>query len=91
MAAQELARWDIRVNVICPGAIRTNIGERTYQRNLEQVRWEMKMPERFPPLYGRSADPSEVADLVLFLASDESRYITGTEVYVDAGFTLLRG
>jgi NAD(P)-dependent dehydrogenase (short-subunit alcohol dehydrogenase family) len=91
MAAQELARWDIRVNVVCPGAIRTNIGERTYQRNLDKVRWEMKMPERFPPLYGRSADPSEVADLVLFLSSDESRYVTGTEVYVDAGFTLLRG
>ena len=105
MAAQELARWDIRVNVICPGAIKTNIGERTYQRNLEKVRWDIRMPgqrgqqvsdehgtlQRFPPLYGRSADASEVADLVLFLASDESRYITGAEVLIDAGFTLLRG
>ncbi|HEV2124905.1 MAG TPA: SDR family NAD(P)-dependent oxidoreductase, partial [Chloroflexota bacterium] len=59
MAAVELSRWDIRVNVISPGAIRTNIRERTYQRNLDQVRWEMKMPDRFPPLYGRSADASE--------------------------------
>jgi NAD(P)-dependent dehydrogenase (short-subunit alcohol dehydrogenase family) len=91
MAAQELARWDIRVNVISPGAIRTNIRERTFQRNLEAVRWEMKMPERFPPLYGRAADASEVADLVLFLASDESRYVTGTEVVIDAGLSLLRG
>ena len=109
MAAQELARWDIRVNVICPGAIKTNIGERTYQRNLEKVRWDVKMPgrgngqqgqaadddsgalQRFPPLYGRSAEASEVADLVLFLASDESRYITGAELLIDAGFTLLRG
>jgi NAD(P)-dependent dehydrogenase (short-subunit alcohol dehydrogenase family) len=105
MAAQELARWDIRVNVICPGAIRTNISERTYTRNLEKVRWDMRMPgqrgqqvtdehgtlQRFPPLYGRSADPSEVADLVLFLASDESRYMTGAELLIDAGFTLLRG
>ena len=130
MAAQELARWDIRVNVICPGAIKTNIGERTYQRNLDKVRWDIGMPgrgsrraavqagasdqagqrpvgaagaigagvidengtlQRFPPLYGRSADASEVADLVLFLASDESRYITGAEILIDAGLTLLRG
>ena len=49
------------------------------------------MPERFPPLGGRSADAAEVADLVLFLVSDESRYVTGTEVVIDAGMTLLRG
>jgi NAD(P)-dependent dehydrogenase (short-subunit alcohol dehydrogenase family) len=91
MAAVELSRWDIRVNVIIPGAIRTNIRERTYQRNLDKVRWDLKMPDRFPPLYGRSADPGEVADLVVFLASDESKYITGTEVVIDAGFSLLRG
>jgi NAD(P)-dependent dehydrogenase (short-subunit alcohol dehydrogenase family) len=91
MAAAELSRWDIRVNVIIPGAIRTNIGERTYQRHLDQVRWDLKMPDRFPPLYGRAADPSEVADLVLFLAGDESKYVTGTEVVIDAGMTLLRG
>ena len=91
MAAQELARWNIRVNVISPGAIRTNIDERTYRRNLDTVRWEMKMPDRFPPLYGRAADASEVADLVVFLASEESKYITGTEVVIDAGMSLLRG
>jgi NAD(P)-dependent dehydrogenase (short-subunit alcohol dehydrogenase family) len=91
MAAIELARWDIRVNTIIPGAVRTNISERTYRRNLDKVRWELKMPERFPPLGGRSADASEVADLVLFLVSDESRYVTGTEVVIDAGMTLLRG
>jgi NAD(P)-dependent dehydrogenase (short-subunit alcohol dehydrogenase family) len=91
MAAQELARWGIRVNTICPGAIRTNIRERTWRRNLEAVRWDVKMPERFPPLHGRPADPSEVADVVVYLASDESSYVTGTEIYVDAGMTLLRG
>jgi NAD(P)-dependent dehydrogenase (short-subunit alcohol dehydrogenase family) len=91
MAAQELARWGIRVNTICPGAIRTNIGERTYRRNLDHVRWDIKMPEHFPPLHGRPADASEVADVVVFLASNESGYVTGTEIYVDAGLTLLRG
>ena len=91
MAAIELARWDIRVNTIIPGAIRTNIRERTYQRNLDKVRWELKMPEHWPPLHGRSGTPDEVADLVTFLVSDESRYITGTEVVIDAGLSLLRG
>jgi NAD(P)-dependent dehydrogenase (short-subunit alcohol dehydrogenase family) len=84
MAALELARWDIRVNVI-------NIQERTYRRNLEQVRYEVTMPERFPPLYGRSATTDEVADLILFLASDASRYITGAEIVIDGAASLLRG
>jgi NAD(P)-dependent dehydrogenase (short-subunit alcohol dehydrogenase family) len=86
-----MARWNIRVNTIIPGGVRTNIGQRTYRRNLEGVRWDLKMPEQFPPLHGRPADAAEVADLVLFLSSDESRYVTGTEVYVDAGLTLLLG
>jgi NAD(P)-dependent dehydrogenase (short-subunit alcohol dehydrogenase family) len=91
MAALELARWDIRVNTIIPGSIRTSIGERTYRRNLDAVRYDLKMPEKFPPLGGRVAEASEVADLVLYLVSDASRYITGTEVVIDAGMTLLRG
>lgn len=91
MAAVELARWDIRVNVISPGSITTNIRERTYQRNLDAVRWDVKMPDRWPPLYGRAADPSEVADLVLFLVSDDGKYISGTEVVIDATLSLLRG
>ena len=91
MAALELARWDIRVNVIIPGGVRTNIRERTYRRNLEPVTYDIKMPERFPPLYGRPASTDEVANLVVFLASDESRYITGTEVVIDAAASLLRG
>jgi NAD(P)-dependent dehydrogenase (short-subunit alcohol dehydrogenase family) len=91
MAATELARWNIRVNTIIPGSIRTNINERTYRRNLEAVTYDVKMPEKFPPLGGRVAEASEVADLVLYLVSDASRYVTGTEVVIDAGLTLLRG
>jgi NAD(P)-dependent dehydrogenase (short-subunit alcohol dehydrogenase family) len=91
MAATELARWNIRVNTILPGMIRTNIGERTYQRNLEQITYDIKMPAHFPPLGARTAEPSEVADAVLYLLSDASRYVTGTELLIDAGLTLLRG
>ena len=91
MAAVELARWGIRVNAILPGGVRTNIGERTYRRNVEKVTYDVKMPQPFPPLTGRPATPDEIADLVLFLASDASRNITGGEFLIDAGVSLLRG
>lgn len=90
MAATELARWGIRVNTIMPGAVETNLGERTYRRNLGAVRYDIKMPERFPPLTGRPATVEEIADTVLFLASDASRHITGAEIVIDAGHTLLQ-
>ncbi|TAK22360.1 MAG: SDR family oxidoreductase [Chloroflexota bacterium] len=91
MAAVELSRWNIRVNTICPGGVRTNIKDRTWRRNLEKIRWDIKVPDHYPPLHGRPAAPEEIADLVVFLASDESRYITGTEVVIDAASSLLRG
>jgi len=91
MAALELARWEIRVNAILPGAIQTNIGERTYRRNLDRVNYGFTPPPKWPPLRGESAQPSEVADLVLFLASDASRYMTGAELLIDAAYSLYRG
>jgi len=91
MAAAELARWGIRVNAILPGGVSTNIGERTYRRNLEPVTYDIRMPKPWPPLTGRPATPDEVAELVLFLASDASRNITGGEFLIDAGLSLLRG
>ena len=91
MAAIELARWDIRVNAILPGSTRTSIQERTNQRNKQAVNWHPTVPERWPPLRGVPADASDVADLVLFLASDASRHITGAEVVIDGGQSLLRG
>jgi NAD(P)-dependent dehydrogenase (short-subunit alcohol dehydrogenase family) len=90
MAAFECARWNIRVNVILPGSIETNIQERTYSRNLDRIQYDITMPPHFPPLYGRRGDPEEVAELALFLASDASRYITGAVIPVDAAFSLAR-
>lgn len=90
MAAGELARWGIRVNAILPGGVRTNIGERTYRRNLEKVTYDVQFPRPFPPLTGGPARPEEIAELVLFLASERSRTITGGEFLVDAGVSLLR-
>jgi NAD(P)-dependent dehydrogenase (short-subunit alcohol dehydrogenase family) len=91
MAAIELARWGIRVNVILPGGVRTNIGERTHRRNLEPITYGLGLPASYPPLYGRPASPDEIAKLLVFLASDDSSYVTGAEIVIDAAASLLRG
>ncbi|WP_123043113.1 SDR family oxidoreductase [Cohnella candidum] len=92
MAALELAEHRIRVNAICPGAIRTNIGENT---NVTPEAKEAKIPVIFPegsdPLQHGPGSPEQVAELVLFLASPRSSLITGTAVYIDGAESLLVG
>ncbi|GAA4708130.1 SDR family oxidoreductase [Brevibacillus fulvus] len=90
MAALELARYRIRVNIICPGAIQTNISESTHpMASLEQIKIPVKYPEGNQPLEHGPGQPEQVADLVLFLASDASRHISGTEIYIDGTESLL--
>ncbi|WP_224725307.1 SDR family oxidoreductase [Paenibacillus vietnamensis] len=90
MAALELARYKIRVNVICPGAIKTNIGESTEPTpQLDKIKIPVEYPEGSQPLEHGPGQPENVADLVLFLASRESSHITGTEIYIDGAETLL--
>lgn len=92
MAALELARYKIRVNAICPGAIDTNIGENTFPSDdLEKVKIPVEFPEGNHPLEQKPGEPEQVANLVLFLASDESSHVTGTEIFVDGAESLLRG
>jgi NAD(P)-dependent dehydrogenase (short-subunit alcohol dehydrogenase family) len=92
MTALELAPDKVRVNVICPGAITTQIDENTEKRDLEEVRIPVKYPEGSQPLTGGTPGTAEqVAQLVLFLASDASSHITGTEVWIDGAESLLRG
>jgi NAD(P)-dependent dehydrogenase (short-subunit alcohol dehydrogenase family) len=93
MVALELARWQIRVNVICPGWIATNIDQNTDKSpSLEQIQVPAEYPEGEVPLKeGKPGKSEEVADLVLFLASDESKHISGTEVWIDGTESLLRG
>jgi NAD(P)-dependent dehydrogenase (short-subunit alcohol dehydrogenase family) len=92
MTALELAQFRIRVNVICPGAITTEIDENTEQRDLEEVREPVEFPEgRIPLTDGRPGTSHQVAQLVLFLASDTASHITGTEMWIDGGQSLLQG
>jgi NAD(P)-dependent dehydrogenase (short-subunit alcohol dehydrogenase family) len=92
MIALELAKHRVRVNVICPGAIETEIEENTEERDLDEVQEPVNYPEGNIPLTdGQPGSPEQVAQLVLFLASEASSHITGTEVWIDGGETLLQG
>lgn len=83
--AQELSRHRIRVNGISPGAIRTPINYQA-RDTPEEVEALLKL---IP--YGRVGDPEDIAKAAVWLASDESDYVTGTTLYVDGGMTLYPG
>ena len=92
MAAVELGPDKIRVNVICPGAIETEIDENTEKRDVEEAKIPVEYPEGSIPLTGGTPGTAEqVADLVYFLASDASSHITGTEIWIDGAQSLLQG
>lgn len=92
MAALELAQYGIRVNAVCPGSIDTHISDNTYKSStLEEVKIPVEFPEGNHPLENAPGKPEQVANLVLFLASDESFHVTGTEIFVDGAESLLRG
>lgn len=75
-AAAEYVDWRIRVNAICPGVVVTGLNQGG--NHLEPWR-------RATPL-GRFGEQEEVANLVLFLCSDEASYITGEDIAIDGGF-----
>lgn len=90
MIALELGRHNIRCNAICPGFIDTNIQQRTEQRNTERIGIAIELPQGSPAVDEGKGDIFEVADTCLFLASDMSRHVSGVEIYVDGGASLLR-
>ncbi len=92
MIALELGQDRIRVNVICPGWITTNIEETTDKSKLEGEPTLAEYPEGPVPLTkGRPGRPEQVAELVRFLFSDASSHISGTEIWIDGAQSLLQG
>ena len=86
--AREVAKAGIRVNCVCPGLVRTSMQER-------EITWEAKLRDLTPeavraeyiamtPL-GRLEEPEDIADVVVFLASDMSRFMTGEAVNATGG------
>jgi len=78
--AKELGRFGIRVNALCPGLIETKMTDGMP----EQIR---EMVKRLTSL-GRIGKPEEVANVVLFLASEESSFVTGTVIEVTGGLSI---
>jgi glucose 1-dehydrogenase len=83
--AQEVAPYRIRVNSICPGAIRTPINTDAWST-----------PEAYSSLltlipYKRIGEPEDIGRVAAFLASDQADYINGASIFVDGGMTLFPG
>lgn len=92
MIALELAPAGIRVNAVCPGSTATRIGTSTQKRNVEKVRPAITFPNGFVPLsHGKLADAAQVAETIWYLASPLSSHVTGAELFVDGGESLLKG
>ncbi len=90
MLAIELAQYRIRVNVICPGAIETNIIDSTVRRNTADAQVPAIFPQgRIPLTKGVRGSAEQVADLVVFLGSDRSSHISGTPIWIDGAQSLL--
>lgn len=92
MTALELAKDRIRVNVICPGAIETNIETSTCRRGMENLHLPVEYPYGDVPLtQGCPGEADDLVGIIWFLASDLSSHISGTEIYVDGAQSLLQG
>ena len=87
MLAMELARDRIRVNVICPGTVNTDILNQISFRNLEDHHGSIQVPLTD----GVFASADQVARVVLFLVSDLAGHVTGEEVVIDGAESLIRG
>jgi NAD(P)-dependent dehydrogenase (short-subunit alcohol dehydrogenase family) len=88
MAAQQLGRYDINVNAICPGVTRTELGQRNavgraQARGMTVEEMQAEQERNIP--IGRANTPDDIAAMAVFLASPGARNITGQSYNVDGG------
>ena len=84
-AALEYANKGIRINALCPGGVQTSLTASV----TEQFEKGGYVPEELPNMrMGRYAAPEELAEMVVYLASEKASYMTGSVVVVDGGLTL---
>jgi len=83
--AQAHGRQGIRVNAICPGDVETPILAEFFDYQPDPAEARRQVAKEYA--LGRIAQPEEVANVALFLASDESSFVTGTYIVVDGGLT----
>lgn len=83
--ALETAPWGVRVNCVCPGDVQTPLIERQLAQFSDPVSGRKQMESLYP--LGRIATAAEVAQVILFLASDAASYVTGAAWTVDGGLT----
>ncbi len=76
--SKELARQNIRVNAIAPGVVETEMGQSIPAENRAAMLTNIPL--------GRFAQPHEISDVVLFLASDLATYVTGQTIHVNGGW-----
>ena len=81
--AVEYAKYNIRVNAVCPGVIDTPMNERNLKRAVNKSQLKKKWKTVTP--LGRIASPYELAQTVLFLSSNMSSFVTGVGLLVDGG------
>jgi NAD(P)-dependent dehydrogenase (short-subunit alcohol dehydrogenase family) len=81
--ARALASKNIRVNTVSPGMVKTDMQGKHWQANL--TLWQKR--EASIPLQ-RAAEPEEIAKTILFVASDQASYMTGSRILTDGGRTV---
>jgi NAD(P)-dependent dehydrogenase (short-subunit alcohol dehydrogenase family) len=81
--ALEVAKDNIRVNCICPGGIHTPLLGSRFPGSEEMLAQMLTLIQPLP----RAGTPDDIAAMALYLASDEARFVTGTAMVVDGGFT----
>jgi len=81
----DYARYNIRINGIVPGEVRTPMWEGSFESLPDAEKIKKAVIAKIP--MGRIAEPEDIALGVLFLASDDSRYVNGSMLFVDGGYT----